>query len=123
MSLSEYILLAGSSLFVIVDPLATVPAFLAMTPIDPPEQRIRLARPLAQPDRHEHHGPHHGPAAGGGGDSIHAQRGQGFEARLVRWPPLNRPAAEGSGSRDRILRCRINAAFRSQVERRVYAAE
>ena len=24
---------------------------------------------------------------------------------------------------DRILRCRINAAFRSQVERRIYAAE
>ena len=44
MSLSEYILLAGSSLFVIVDPLATVPAFLAMTPNDSPEQRIRMAR-------------------------------------------------------------------------------
>ena len=44
MSLSEYILLAGSSLFVIVDPLATVPAFLAMTPTDTPEQRIRMAR-------------------------------------------------------------------------------
>src|SRR5437016_14569176 len=44
MSLQEYILLAGSSLFVIVDPLATVPAFLAMTPNDSPEQRIRMAR-------------------------------------------------------------------------------
>ncbi len=43
-SLSEYILLAASSLFVIVDPLATVPAFLAMTPTDTPEQRIRMAR-------------------------------------------------------------------------------
>ena len=44
MSLPEYILLAASSLFVIVDPLATVPAFLAMTPTDTPEQRIRMAR-------------------------------------------------------------------------------
>ena len=44
MSLSEYILLAAGSLFVIVDPLATVPAFLAMTPNDTPEQRIRTAR-------------------------------------------------------------------------------
>src|SRR6266478_8686643 len=44
MTLTEYILLAGSSLFVIVDPLATVPAFLAMTPTDTPEQRIRMAR-------------------------------------------------------------------------------
>ena len=44
MSLTEYILLAASSLFVIVDPLAVVPAFLAMTPTDSPEQRIRMAR-------------------------------------------------------------------------------
>jgi multiple antibiotic resistance protein len=44
LSLSAYILLAASSLFVIVDPLATVPAFLAMTPNDPPEQRIKMAR-------------------------------------------------------------------------------
>ncbi len=44
MSLTEYTLLAVSSLFVIVDPLATVPAFLAMTPSDTPEQRIRMAR-------------------------------------------------------------------------------
>ena len=44
MSLSEYILLAASSLFVIVDPFATVPAFLAMTPADTPEQRIKMAR-------------------------------------------------------------------------------
>jgi multiple antibiotic resistance protein len=42
--LSEYILLAASSLFVIVDPLATVPAFLTMTPTDTPEQRLRTAR-------------------------------------------------------------------------------
>jgi multiple antibiotic resistance protein len=44
MRLPEYILLAASSLFVIVDPFATVPAFLAMTPTDTPEQRIRMAR-------------------------------------------------------------------------------
>jgi multiple antibiotic resistance protein len=44
MNLSEYILLAASSLFVIVDPVATVPAFLAMTPHDTPEQRIKMAR-------------------------------------------------------------------------------
>ncbi len=43
-NLPEYILLAASSLFVIVDPLATVPAFLAMTPKDTPEQRIKMAR-------------------------------------------------------------------------------
>jgi multiple antibiotic resistance protein len=43
MSLSEYILLAFSSLFVIVDPLATIPAFLAMTPNDTPEERTRMA--------------------------------------------------------------------------------
>jgi multiple antibiotic resistance protein len=44
MSLPGFILLALSSLFVIVDPLAAVPAFLAMTPQDGPEQRIRMAR-------------------------------------------------------------------------------
>jgi multiple antibiotic resistance protein len=44
MRLPEYILLAVSSLFVIVDPFATIPAFLAMTPTDTPEQRIRMAR-------------------------------------------------------------------------------
>jgi multiple antibiotic resistance protein len=43
-NLPEYILLASSSLFVIVDPLATVPAFLAMTPMDSAEQRIKMAR-------------------------------------------------------------------------------
>jgi multiple antibiotic resistance protein len=43
-SLTAYILLTASSLFVIVDPLATVPAFLAMTPNDTPEARIRMAR-------------------------------------------------------------------------------
>jgi multiple antibiotic resistance protein len=44
MSLSEYIVFAFSSLFVIVDPIATVPAFLAMTPTDTPAQRLRMAR-------------------------------------------------------------------------------
>ncbi|MDB6064132.1 MAG: conserved rane protein of unknown function [Pedosphaera sp.] len=44
MSLSEYIFLAASSLFVIVDPLAAIPGFIAMTPTDTPEQRIRMAR-------------------------------------------------------------------------------
>jgi multiple antibiotic resistance protein len=44
MKLPEYIFLAASSLFVIVDPLATVPAFLAMTPTDTPQQRIKMAR-------------------------------------------------------------------------------
>jgi multiple antibiotic resistance protein len=44
MSLSEFTLLALSSLFVIVDPIATVPAFLAMTPTDTPGQRIKMAR-------------------------------------------------------------------------------
>jgi multiple antibiotic resistance protein len=44
LSLSEYILLAASSLFVIVDPLATAPAFLAMTPNDTPAQRLRTAK-------------------------------------------------------------------------------
>lgn len=44
MSLFEYILLAASSLFVIIDPIATVPAFLAMTPSDTPAQRSRMAR-------------------------------------------------------------------------------
>ena len=43
MRLPEYILLAASSLFVIVDPLAVVPTFLAMTPSDTPESRIRMA--------------------------------------------------------------------------------
>jgi len=42
--LVEYALLAFGSLFVIVDPLATVPAFLAMTPDDTAEQRTRMAR-------------------------------------------------------------------------------
>lgn len=40
----EYILLAASSLFVIVDPVAVVPAFLSMTPTDTVEQRTRTAK-------------------------------------------------------------------------------
>lgn len=39
-----YILLATSSLFVIVDPLAAVPSFLTMTANDTTEQRLRTAR-------------------------------------------------------------------------------
>jgi multiple antibiotic resistance protein len=44
MSFSEYCLLALSSLFVIVDPVATVPAFIAMTPRDSVPARLRMAR-------------------------------------------------------------------------------
>jgi multiple antibiotic resistance protein len=44
LSLSEYILLAFGSLFVVVDPVAAVPTFLAMTPGDTPEQRLRMAK-------------------------------------------------------------------------------
>jgi multiple antibiotic resistance protein len=44
MELLKYMVLSGASLFVIIDPIATVPAFLAMTPKDGPEARIRMAR-------------------------------------------------------------------------------
>jgi multiple antibiotic resistance protein len=44
MTIVEYGLLAFSSLFVIVDPIAVVPAFLAMTPRDSVTQRLRTAR-------------------------------------------------------------------------------
>jgi multiple antibiotic resistance protein len=44
MHLIEYTLLALSSLFVIIDPIATVPAFIAMTPNDPPKAKLRMAR-------------------------------------------------------------------------------
>jgi multiple antibiotic resistance protein len=44
MSLSEYTFLAASSMFVIVDPISTVPAFLAMTPDDTAAERARMAR-------------------------------------------------------------------------------
>jgi multiple antibiotic resistance protein len=43
-TLAEYSLLAFSSLFVIVDPVAAVPAFLAMTARDTVSQRLRRAR-------------------------------------------------------------------------------
>ena len=41
--LIEYILLTGSALFIAVNPLAAVPAFLAMTHNDSPEMRARIA--------------------------------------------------------------------------------
>jgi multiple antibiotic resistance protein len=44
MGLFEYTLMAATSLFVIIDPIATVPAFLAMTPYDSPIARVRMAR-------------------------------------------------------------------------------
>jgi multiple antibiotic resistance protein len=44
MTLWGFIALSFSSLFVIVDPIATVPAFLAMTPTDTPGQRLKMAR-------------------------------------------------------------------------------
>ena len=44
MGLVEYILLALTSLFVILDPIAVVPAFLGMTPNDSTADRVRMAR-------------------------------------------------------------------------------
>jgi len=44
MTLAEYTPLAVTSMFVILDPLAVVPAFLAMTPTDPPASKLRMAR-------------------------------------------------------------------------------
>jgi multiple antibiotic resistance protein len=44
MSSLEFILLALSSLFVIMDPVAAVPAFLAMTPTNTPRERAEMAR-------------------------------------------------------------------------------
>ncbi len=44
MSLTEYTLLAFSSMFVIVDPIAVVPAFVAMTQRDAPAAQLRMAR-------------------------------------------------------------------------------
>ena len=43
-TLAGYGLLALSSLFVIIDPIAAVPAFLAMTPTDSAAERTRMAR-------------------------------------------------------------------------------
>ncbi len=39
----QYTLLAISSLFVIIDPFASIPAFVAMTPRDTPKERARMA--------------------------------------------------------------------------------
>ena len=44
MTLLEFFLLASTSLFVIIDPIATAPAFLAMTANDTTEARVRMAR-------------------------------------------------------------------------------
>ncbi len=44
MTLGAYFLLALSSLFVIVNPIAAVPAFIAMTPRDSVAARLRMAR-------------------------------------------------------------------------------
>jgi multiple antibiotic resistance protein len=44
MKLVEYILLTAGSLFVIIDPIAAAPTFLAMTPHDSSAQRRRTAR-------------------------------------------------------------------------------
>ena len=44
MSATEFGLLAGGSLFAIVNPVAAVPAFLAMTEHDSPAERLRMAR-------------------------------------------------------------------------------
>src|SRR6266850_2879027 len=43
MTVTEYSLLAFSSLFVIVDPIAVVPAFIAMTLHDPPAAQLHMA--------------------------------------------------------------------------------
>lgn len=42
--LIEYMLLSSLSLFVIIDPIAMAPGFLAMTPRETPEERTRMAR-------------------------------------------------------------------------------
>ena len=44
MSLGEYSLLAFTSLFVVVNPIAAVPAFIAMTHNDRPPAQLRMAR-------------------------------------------------------------------------------
>lgn len=44
MGTGAFILLAFSSLFVIIDSIGTIPAFLAMTPSNTPEERARMAR-------------------------------------------------------------------------------
>ncbi len=42
--LLEYVLLAASSLFVIIDPISLIPTFLTITHTDTPAQRIRMAK-------------------------------------------------------------------------------
>jgi MarC family membrane protein len=42
--LLQYVLFAFSSLFIIVDPLATIPAFVSMTPDETVQERQRMAR-------------------------------------------------------------------------------
>lgn len=42
--LFEYVFLALSSLFIIIDPISAVPTFLAMTQTDSPQERTRMAR-------------------------------------------------------------------------------
>jgi len=42
--LLQYVLFAFSSLFIIVDPLATIPAFISMTPDETVQDRQRMAR-------------------------------------------------------------------------------
>ena len=44
MTLGEYSVLALSSLFVILDPVAAIPAFIAMTPDDTAATKLRMAR-------------------------------------------------------------------------------
>lgn len=44
MGLLEYLLLGSVSLFAIINPLSTVPVFLAMTPHNRPSERVRMAR-------------------------------------------------------------------------------
>lgn len=42
--LLEFVLLAVSSLFIIIDPISLIPTFLAITHTDAPRQRIQMAR-------------------------------------------------------------------------------
>jgi multiple antibiotic resistance protein len=44
MTLTEFMLMAASSLFFIMDPISLIPVFLAITPHDSPQHRIRMAR-------------------------------------------------------------------------------
>jgi multiple antibiotic resistance protein len=44
MTFSEYTSLTVTSMFVILDPIAVVPAFIAMTPTDPAPAKLRMAR-------------------------------------------------------------------------------